>query len=236
MILERACAFEPSRRYQNAAHLKRDLLQYQYQRESYLMFEEKTEKVQLPTDISFKGDHRENTKGEKPRIPLIAMGIAAGIIVMVIGIIIGVRLSGTNKKNANDEENIAEITNTPTNTPILEPTNTAVPDPTFKNKAIELMQKGLYKEAAMELESLPENEDVEALSTECEIMKRWYPIYECLSEHTTIKGIDCVTHSKEEREKIEGLSYDDIQITEFDPKEPGLTNCSKNSPSSAGRG
>ena len=139
-ILEKACAFQSFRRYQNAAEMKEDLERYRYNRKKSMPDTEKYDQDYPGREVSFP-ERRKTLPQEKRKKPnglLLGMGIAAAFLFTAVGVFLGLRIAG---RNGNDEnkKKAAEITENPTpvltasqtpsqtDTPVSTPTNTQVP-------------------------------------------------------------------------------------------------------------
>ena len=135
-IIEKACAFQPASRYQSAADLKSDLERYRSRRSEAAIKPRQSHHVQ---NIRFDEETTTQlwTRKKKSKIPFIAAGIFAALVLVVLGVLIG-RLS--DKSGKESEEKIAELTamltskpaeeSEPTSTVPPEPTNTVIPEPT----------------------------------------------------------------------------------------------------------
>ena len=131
-IIEKACAFQPSKRYQKAAQMKADLEEYKYLTNRKQIYKEPEKSNILGGEQAILLKSQKSSHGIA-----IGIGIVGAIVVGTAGIFLG-RMSERNSK-PKDEVEISRVitpTSEPTNTPLPTqtpgPTSTQAPTPTLE--------------------------------------------------------------------------------------------------------
>ena len=137
-IIEKACAFQPERRYQSAAEMKEELERYRYNRNSTPVRSDKkkTETAQSRSRHNENATVLQQQSGKSRKAPVLAVCLVT-VILLAGGILAWRFMSGAKKPGQNIIDGGAEkaaisLTETPapTSTPSPVPTSTPSPVPT----------------------------------------------------------------------------------------------------------
>lgn len=131
-IIEKACAFQPSRRYQKAAQMKADLEEYKY-----ISKRKQVVKELKRSNFTQKNSIAQPKPKKSFRLILVVVGIAAMVTIGTIAVILCTRANRFKDaiiypETANVVTPTSEPTNTSLTTQTLGPTSTVAPTPTLE--------------------------------------------------------------------------------------------------------